>query len=298
MSAQLSPAPSDSPEPPPAAQATSRWAARLRELSADRPPDASDSPEPLSIRPHRSLWEHAKRGVAVPAAAASAAFVLTIVVSIAMVWAQPHAVGAATANVTGEQSADSALAGAPQTAHSNEAPTGAKANAEVGWAGSGSDSGTAASTRLFVHVVGEVAAPGVYELEAGSRVLAAIEAAGGATESAVLSALNLARPLGDGEQVLVPNAEAAASLTAASAAGAAGTGSENPSAQMVNGGLVNLNTADLSALETLPRVGPALAQRILDWREANGAFTSPDQLLNVSGIGAKTFEQLQKLVTV
>ena len=75
-------------------------------------------------------------------------------------------------------------------------------------------------------------------------------------------------------------------------------GGSDTGASATGNGLVNLNTADLAALETLPRVGPALAQRILDWREANGSFQSADQLLGVSGIGSKTFEQLQNLVTV
>lgn len=263
---------------------TSRWAARLRELAPERPPDPNDSPEPVSLRPHRRLWDRVQRGVAVPAAAAAAAFVLTIVVSIAMVWVQPHAVSAAS-----EETLDGR----------NDGPAVADAS-EIGYSGVSTSAGAEASTRLYVHVVGEVAAPGVYELEANSRVLAAIEAAGGATEAAVLSVLNLARPLSDGEQVLVPNADNAASLAAAGAtdtSGAVGGGS-NTGASATGNGLVNLNTADLAALETLPRVGPALAQRILDWRETNGGFDSPEQLLSVSGIGSKTFEQLQNLVTV
>ena len=283
MSVQPSLPASNAPEPL-VELSTARWAARLRELAPERPADPIDSPEPVNLRPQRRLWDRVQRGVAVPAAAAAAAFVLTVVVSIAMVWVQPHAVSA-----TSEETLDGR----------NDGPAVADAS-EIGHSGVSTGAGAETSARLYVHVVGEVTVPGVYELEANSRVLAAIEAAGGATEAAVLSALNLARPLSDGEQVLVPNAGNAASLAAASAtdtSGAVGGGS-NTGASETGNGLVNLNTADLAALETLPRVGPALAQRILDWREANGSFQSADQLLGVSGIGSKTFEQLQNLVTV
>ncbi|PRI12292.1 hypothetical protein B4915_04180 [Leucobacter massiliensis] len=161
--------------------------------------------------------------------------------------------------------------------------------------------GAAGGGELLVHVVGEVSLPGVVELPAGSRVADAIEAAGGASDAAVLSAVNLARVLVDGEQLLVPNAEQIAA--GAGAAGGAGAAAGAPSAVGsaaggVAGGLVDLNAADAATLETLPRVGPALAQRIIDWREANGGFASVEQLMEVSGIGAKTFEGLAGQVTV
>ena len=295
MSAQPSLQTSDSSEPLSAERSTSRWAARLRELAPDRLPNSADSPEIVSLRPHRRLWDRVQRGVAVPAAAAAAAFVLTIVVSIAMVWLQPHTVSAASEEMLEGQVGGPAPTNTSEAAHTGElAGTDADSERRV-YAGSDSQ----ASAPIYVHVVGEVAKPGVYELEADSRVLAAIDAAGGATDGAVLSALNLARPLSDGEQVSVPNADTAASLAASGmtvTGGALGRASAGGSA--TTNGLVNLNAADLAALETLPRVGPALAQRILDWREANGGFDSPDQLLGVSGIGAKTFEQLQHLVTI
>lgn len=220
-----------------------------------------------------------QRGIAVPAAAAAAAFVLAIVVSIAIVWLQPHAVEPAPSDAP----AGHAVSNAPgQSATYDGAERAGSARSEA---------------KLYVHVVGEVVAPGVYALDAGSRVLAAIEAASGPTEQAVLSALNLARPLTDGEQIAVPNAEAASSLPTPGGSGAnagpAGSGDET-----ARSGLVNLNTADHLALETLPRVGPSLAQRIIEWREANGGFESSEQLKGISGIGPKTFEQLQPLVTV
>lgn len=134
---------------------------------------------------------------------------------------------------------------------------------------------------LFVHVLGQVERPGLYELREGDRVVDAIAAAGGFTEDADPAGVNLARLLSDGEQLAVP---AVGEIPAGAASGVAVDGR------------VDLNTADLAALDTLPRVGPAIAQRIIDWREANGPFRSVDDLLAVSGIGAKTVESLRGLV--
>jgi competence protein ComEA len=144
---------------------------------------------------------------------------------------------------------------------------------------SGGDSSLSSSS-VFVHVTGAVARPGLFELADGARVIDAIAAAGGFTKTANREQLNLARPLTDGEQFSVPaegeqEADAAASDSR-----------------------VNLNTADAAALDTLPRVGPAMAARILAWRDANGRFMTIDDLRNVSGIGDKTFEGLRELITV
>ena len=140
--------------------------------------------------------------------------------------------------------------------------------------------------RLLVHVVGEVVNPGVVELPQGARVRDAIAAAGGATEAAVLSGVNLARAVNDGEQIMVPDAAAAEMLSIGETAGGA------------SGGVIQLNRATAEQLERLPGVGPALAQRILEWRAAHGGFTSVDQLLEVSGIGAKTLERFRDRVAV
>ncbi len=122
----------------------------------------------------------------------------------------------------------------------------------------------------------------------------AIAAAGGATPRADLSLLNLAHPVVDGEQVRVPRP---GELVTSS--GAEGTGA--PGASPGGSGsspLVNLNTADLAALDTLPGVGPVLAQRIIDWRAEHGRFTAVEELGEVSGIGDKLYAQLQPKVTV
>src|SRR5665647_1676689 len=154
---------------------------------------------------------------------------------------------------------------------------------------------TAASV-LLVHVVGQVRRPGVVRLPPGSRVLDAVRAAGGATSSADLNHLNLARPVADGEQIVVPKPGETIVQGGVPGAGGAGTGSSSGVGSV--GGLIDLNTADAAALDSLPGVGPILAQRILDWRAQHGRFTSVDELGEVSGIGDKILAQLRPKVTV
>jgi competence protein ComEA len=143
--------------------------------------------------------------------------------------------------------------------------------------------------KIFVHVGGAVGRPGLYGLPEGARVDDAVRAAGGVLEDADLDALNLAAKVKDGDKVLVP------SRSEAEAAGGPGAGASGSAAQ---GGLVNLNTATTADLETLPGIGPALAQRILDFREQNGGFHKLEDLLEVPGIGTKKFEALRDHVTV
>lgn len=135
---------------------------------------------------------------------------------------------------------------------------------------------------IAVHVLGAVERPGFYELRDGARVLDAIAAAGGLLEVADPAGVNLARFLSDGEQIRVPEV------------------GEAPAAQpgLTPDGLVNLNTADAATLETLPRVGPAMASRIITWREDHGGFQSVDDLRQVTGVGERTFAELAPLVTV
>jgi len=152
-----------------------------------------------------------------------------------------------------------------------------------------------AATVLLVHVVGQVHRPGVVRLPPGSRVLDAVQAAGGPTSSADLNHLNLARPVADGEQIVVP--KPGETLPAGVVPGIAGGGVGSTSAGSV-GGLVNLNTADAAALDSLPGVGPVIAQRILDWRTQHGRFTSVNELGEVSGIGDKLMAQIGSKVTV
>jgi competence protein ComEA len=145
-----------------------------------------------------------------------------------------------------------------------------------------------AASRLVVHVVGDVRRPGLYRLSQGARVADAVERAGGAKRSADLAAINLAAPLADGEQVAVP------SKAPAIAGGAVPRGGSDSGKQ----GPVHLNTATFDELDTLPGVGPATAQKILDYRTAHGAFRSVDELDAVPGIGPKRLDELRDLVVL
>jgi competence protein ComEA len=148
---------------------------------------------------------------------------------------------------------------------------------------------------LRVHVTGAVVAPGVYNLPPGSIVQDALAAAGGTTPRANLGTLNLAHRLQDGEQVLVP--ESAPTSAAVSTSGAVST-SQGNSATPDSGNRININTASAAELEALPRVGPALAQRIVDYRVAHGPFRAIEDVMQVSGICPAIFGQIKDLIAV
>jgi competence protein ComEA len=164
--------------------------------------------------------------------------------------------------------------------------TGASGAIGAGAPGTGPAPAATGVVPLIVDVAGWVRRPGVYEFPPGSRVVDAVERAGGAQPGAELSLLNLAAPLVDGQQILVPKEGAAP------APGVTGT---VPGA---TGALVNLNTADQATLETLSGVGPALATAIIQYRTEHGPFATIDQLDEVSGIGPATLEELRPHVTV
>ncbi|MCH7232586.1 helix-hairpin-helix domain-containing protein [Glycomyces sp. L485] len=146
------------------------------------------------------------------------------------------------------------------------------------------DTASAQPETIVVSVAGAVKEPGIVELEAGSRVADAIEAAGGLDDGADPGFLNLARVVTDGDLVAIPAEQ--------EAAGAAGGG--GPAA----GGLVNVNVADTDTLTALPGIGPVLAERIIDHREANGSFQSVEELAEVQGVGPAMLEQLRDHVTL
>jgi competence protein ComEA len=152
---------------------------------------------------------------------------------------------------------------------------------------------------VVVHVLGAVTAPGVYELESGSRVVDAIDRAGGLSASADAGSVNLARPLADGEQLRVlAVGEAPVAGAPGPAPAAAPDGVAGPAAGGAASGPLDLNRATALDLEELPRIGPAMAARIIAWRDENGGFTAVDDLLQITGIGDKTFEGLRELVRV
>jgi competence protein ComEA len=139
-----------------------------------------------------------------------------------------------------------------------------------------------------VQVVGEVRHAGLVRLPTGARVADAVAAAGGLARGGSSGGLNLARPVVDGEQIVVSGSvpvQAPGTTTPASSASGAGA-------------VVDLNSATTADLDTLPGVGPVMAARILDWRSAHGRFASVDQLKEVSGIGARTFDRLRPHVRV
>jgi competence protein ComEA len=146
------------------------------------------------------------------------------------------------------------------------------------------------TARVVVDVVGAVRQPGLYRLSQGSRIADAIARAGGATSKALLAQVNLAAPLADGEQVVVPIRGRAGAVPSTGGGATTAGGAQTPSAP------VQLSTATLEQLDSLPGVGPATAQKILDYRTKHGAFSSVDELDAVPGIGPKRLEQLRDLV--
>ena len=179
--------------------------------------------------------------------------------------------------------------------------------------------GTAQAPEVVVHVAGAVKKPGVYRFKPSQRVDEAITAAGGARTDANLDAVNLAARLEDGQQLYVPtraerpSGPAAPSASATRPSGSSRTGASGKGKRTRPGtgraattpvkfkkagdGTLNLNTADTTALQRLPGVGPAMAERILAWRTQHGQFKTPDELMEVSGIGEKKFEKMRPFVT-
>ncbi|WP_317581860.1 helix-hairpin-helix domain-containing protein [Kocuria rhizophila] len=242
--------------------------------------------------------------------------------------------GAGASDDDGAASGDGAGAGESSGA-SGHGRTGATSHAspEVAKTSNGATAGAQDTGVLTVHVVGEVKDPSVVTLSPGARVMDAVQAAGGFTSAAVKDRLNLAQTVQDGAQIMIPNKGNADRVAAEQSGGAAsssgsaadngsgaasaagGTGGASGAAGGGSGGigagagkasrgaaaggtLVNLNTATAAELETLPRVGPVLAQRIVDFRTQHGPFTAPEQLDDVSGVGPTMLEALLPLVTV
>lgn len=153
------------------------------------------------------------------------------------------------------------------------------------------------STEAYVDISGEVRKPGVYKVTTSTRLFEVIELAGGLTENANYNSLNQAEMVYDGEKVIVPHVDAdriyevgKSSTTTAYEPAARASGQEESE-------LININTADAALLQTLPGIGPVKSQSIVDYRNANGSFSSIDELKKVTGIGKKTFETIKELIT-
>lgn len=152
---------------------------------------------------------------------------------------------------------------------------------------------------IAVHVIGAVPRPGLYEFAEGARVQDAIDAAGGLLASASVDTINLAALLEDGQQLDIPykageepttsnsNDDTSLELPGATEESSAGSSQD----------LININTASVEELDSLPGIGPTIAQRIIDYRDENGPFQTIEDILNVSGVGPSTFEQIKDLIT-
>lgn len=276
----------------------------------DDPPAFAPDPAPAAVPdvdtagPHAaSRWERTPpRGPVLrwrPALLAVTVLLVAAAAWWAVAWlttpAPPSAIPAAAAG-----------AGIPQTDAPSTAPSAAGTDARTPEAGpSGETSGSAGPTPLRVHVVGEVARPGVVSLAPGSRVADAVRAAGGTTRHARAERINLAAPLDDGQQVLIPSAHTpqdaldrvagAAQAQPTPTTGRAGATGEPGGAEP--GGTVDLNTADAAGLQTLPGVGPATAEKIIAHRETVGPFTGLQDLDAVPGIGPATLDRLRDHVS-
>jgi competence protein ComEA len=214
--------------------------------------------------------------------------VVAVLVAVALgflAWWSVRAADPGELVATGAAAAPMTSAATPLVPPPGPSPPGATATES-----SVAPSGAASGGELVVDVAGKVRRPGIVRLPAGSRVVDALEAAGGARRGVDLTNLNLARPLVDGEQVLVGVRAVPGVAASAAAAPTGGAASVGP--------LVNINTADSAELETLPGVGPVTAAAILQWRADHGAFSAVEELLEVSGIGDATLAELAPYVTL
>ncbi|MBE0669510.1 MAG: ComEA family DNA-binding protein [Anaerolineales bacterium] len=152
---------------------------------------------------------------------------------------------------------------------------------------------------VAVHVIGAVPRPGLYEFAEGARVQDAIDAAGGLLASANVDAVNLAALLTDGQQLNIPykDGEAPAEAPAEPELPSSSNSEDENSSNSANTDLININTASLEELDSLPGIGPTIAQRIIDYRTENGPFTTIDEIMDVPGVGPSTFDEIKDLIT-
>ena len=261
---------------------------RYRERDDHRPEldiDAVDDPNPWDLRGARSSWSLGRAG----------GIALLVVVLVCAGFALAKIMRAEPQSVSAPQ-----LPGLAEIA--NESSAGEPAAATEG-AGAAKEP----ATDIVVSVVGMVHRPGLVTLGPGARVADAIAAAGGSREGADTTSLNLARPVADGEQVVVGSVPPEGPPPSASTILAAGAddhsappapGGNGEGAAPVGEGKVNLNSADAAELESLNGVGPATAAAIIDYRESSGPFTSVEQLGEVNGIGPAKLANLREQVVV
>ena len=155
--------------------------------------------------------------------------------------------------------------------------------------------GTSQEEICIIHISGAVKQPGVYKLSPGKRIIDAVNVAGGAMEKAHLDAVNLAAPLYDGQKIIIPIIP---EVRNDELSGIAEQGLTTLEFNYdTNNGLININSATARELETLPGIGPALAERILEYRKNNGTFRRIEDIKGVSGIGQKRFDAIKEMIT-
>jgi competence protein ComEA len=276
--------------PDPTRSTAARSQGRHRPAKTPRPPliTVPDALRDLAVRPSRL----AVLGLLVVVVLAG--LVLGVRVAWARSGAQPHPVAAQAGKPLVQRSVPADFAtsnssdGRTPMASSTTSPTPLPT----------------AATVLLVHVVGQVRHPGVVRLPPGSRVKDAVRAAGGATGRADLREINLARPVADGEQIVVPRpGERPTPLPGAppdvgGAPVAGGVAADGAAGAATDGPPLDLNAATAAQLEELPGVGPVLSQRIVEWRTEHGRFSTVDELMEVSGIGEKMLAEIAPRVRV
>lgn len=267
--------------PVPEAAAGPSWA---REPESSVEPPSAPAPSwrerreraALAVRDRLPLWVQSRCGIE-----RRGALALAVLVGVVGLFAVQHFWAGRTQPV---RAPETVRAAAPRAV----GPSGGGASPAAVGQGPGSGSGIVASgaTGVVVDVSGKVRRPGIQRLPAGARVADALRAAGGLRPGTDTEGLNRARLLVDGEQVVV----------GAPAAAAAAAPSGGPAGASAPAGPIALNTATLEQLDTLPGVGPVLAQHIVDYRTEHGGFRSVDELREVNGIGDRRFEDLQNAV--
>ncbi|MFN2562751.1 MAG: helix-hairpin-helix domain-containing protein [Jatrophihabitans sp.] len=290
---------------------STRVAARVRDLLSEHGDRtgavvADDDDPPLRPASHRPGWRQrlqaripvrldpGRRAVVAVGAAVLVAAVLT---GLWVVAERPRALAVGPTGVAGASS--------PVPTGPLSASAGSSGRVPAG-ASSAAPATPTAPAIVVVDVAGKVRRPGLYRLPVGARVDDAVRAAGGALAGVNLSSLNLAAKVVDGQQIPVGIAGSARGAAAGAAVVAGSDGSPGGGGGMAGNGApgpgagepVDLNTATIEQLETLPGVGPVLAQHVLDWRTAHGHFATVDQLNDVPGIGEVKFAALKSLVTV
>ena len=248
-----------------------------REAEAEVPVPRHAGPRPSAL----GRWGLTGQHVTVVAL-----FVVALVLAVAW-WALRSVPHSQEVTLSSHQAGPSAGVAAPPSSAGSTSAAGTTIPPAV------STAGATAGARLVVDVAGRVRHPGIVELPPGSRVVDAITAAGGARPSVSLTSLNLARLLVDGEQIVVGVRVPMMGGGAPATSGVTGGGGSPPTIAPVS-----LNSATAEQLDTLPGIGPVTAQAILQWRSDNGAFTTVDELLEVSGIGDATLADIRPYVHV